>query len=541
MSLVKHKKGFRHTWMIPRPKRYLDPYKFSKICCEIEKTLSDEWSGNIENQKSFTKSLENQNLKKQGEQYDLNSGGPRTYLNQLECLGLIFKNNKNYYLTISGELIVSGIEPKKILQHNLLKLQYPSPYSKNPNCNINPKIKIKPFMFILDLLLDKRVKSLNDYELILIVAFGHNDQCKELCIKKILQFRKYKNFKDGLKKILLPFKKYLITSKTSKNTIDKIIDNLKDNANTFGNYLQGVDLVKEVYGSKPKTLEFNLEYLKVFDDAKKNTKYLKITSNEQFQRIYGKYLNKKDTRSLDSIKKIKGKILEKNHMVKLKFFELEELFADQKQIPESFYNDLYEGYSIKKEEVNEIINPLIQNYFDDNLRDFLLVAKSGKKYHLQFEKEIVKIFRNYFGFISHHTGQIKRDSEEGGGYSDILIVSNERNLCALLDGKAIKNYSLPNTDRLNMINNYIPNFNELVLRFEHKNLSLKFVSYVASSINHNSNIQKWCIQISKKCNNLPVSVISADDLAKLALKYKGRDNQNEIINIFLKTGIIQLN
>ena len=91
----------------------------------------------------------------------------------------------------------------------------------------------------------------------------------ELCIKKILQFRKYKNFKDGLKKILLPFKKYLITSKTSKNTIDKIIDNLKDNANTFGNYLQGVDLVKEVYGSKPKTLEFNLEYLKVFDDAKK--------------------------------------------------------------------------------------------------------------------------------------------------------------------------------------------------------------------------------------------------------------------------------
>ena len=180
--------------------------------------------------------------------------------------------------------------------------------------------------------------------------------------KKNTTIEKIQNFKDGLKKILLPFKKYLITSKTSKNTIDKIIDNLKDNANTFGNYLQGVDLVKEVYGSKPKTLEFNLEYLKVFDDAKKNTKYLKITSNEQFQRIYGKYLNKKDTRSLDSIKKIKGKILEKNHMVKLKFFELEELFADQKQIPESFYNDLYEGYSIKKEEVNEIINPLIQNY-----------------------------------------------------------------------------------------------------------------------------------------------------------------------------------
>ena len=67
----------------------------------------------------------------------------------------------------------------------------------------------------------------------------------------------------------------------------------------------------------------------------KNTKYLKGTSNEQFQRIYGKYLNKKDTRSLNSIKKIKGKILEKNHMVKLKFFELEELFRSETD-PESF-------------------------------------------------------------------------------------------------------------------------------------------------------------------------------------------------------------
>ena len=84
-----NKDKYRRTWMIPRPKRYLDPYIFSKLCCEIEKTLKDIWSGNIENQKSFTKNLEKNNLKRKGEQYDLNSGGPRTYLNQLECLGLI--------------------------------------------------------------------------------------------------------------------------------------------------------------------------------------------------------------------------------------------------------------------------------------------------------------------------------------------------------------------------------------------------------------------------------------------------------------------
>ena len=91
---ISNRDTHRHTWMIPRPKRYLDPYLYSRLCCEIEKTLAESWSGNIENQKSFTKNLEKSNLKRKGYQYDENSGGPRTYFNQLECLGLVFKNKR---------------------------------------------------------------------------------------------------------------------------------------------------------------------------------------------------------------------------------------------------------------------------------------------------------------------------------------------------------------------------------------------------------------------------------------------------------------
>ena len=83
-----------------------------------------------------------------------------------------------------------------------------------------------------------------------------------------------------------PHKQRLSTSRTKGNTLDDIIKNLKDNANTFGNYLQGVDLVKVNTHIKPKTIEFNDEYLKVYDDAgiDKN-KYIPLKSNEQFQRI----------------------------------------------------------------------------------------------------------------------------------------------------------------------------------------------------------------------------------------------------------------
>ena len=110
--------------MLPRNKRRIEPHTIALILCKIESILANgNWSGNIINQQSFTKSLEIDHIKKIGDQIDKNSGGARTYLNQLEYLGLVFKNNENYYLTRSGEKIVAGIEPKKILPYNLLNLQ----------------------------------------------------------------------------------------------------------------------------------------------------------------------------------------------------------------------------------------------------------------------------------------------------------------------------------------------------------------------------------------------------------------------------------
>ena len=82
--LVKHNKNFRHSWMIPRNIRRIDSHKIARVLCLIEKNLAEDWKGNINNQKKFTKLLEQYFIKKKGDQYDKNSGGARTYLNQLD-------------------------------------------------------------------------------------------------------------------------------------------------------------------------------------------------------------------------------------------------------------------------------------------------------------------------------------------------------------------------------------------------------------------------------------------------------------------------
>ena len=539
--LVKYNNKFRHSWMIPRNIRRIDSHKIARILCLIEKNLSEDWEGNIQNQKKFTKLLEEYLIKRPGDQRDKNSGGARTYLNQLEKLGLVFKKDKNYYLTISGETILEGIEPKKIIQHNLLNLQYPSSYSKSKQCNLNPDIKIKPFLLIMNILEDREIRHLTSHEIILITVFGHNFNCTESCKDKIKQLREHEDSLEGLIEILTPFKELMTSARTSKRTIKELIINHNDNANTFGNYLQATDLVVE--GDKvknKKTIILNQEYLKIYHDHLNiKNKFIEFNSDEQFQRNFGRYHNSKDTRTIEKIKKIKGKIPEKNVIIKQYYFDTKR-YEDTSlnSFDKKFYDDLHEQYGFKKIEINEIIEPLIQKNFEEIFKQIIKISLSGKKYALQFEKDLLTIFENYWGFFSHHTGQKKRYGEGGGAYSDLFLITKDKKKCSLVDAQAIKNYALPNDDRIKMINNYAKNYRELEIDFNYKDLKLDFVLYVAGSINNKSDIKKNCEYMSKEIGNIPVSVISSHDFVSLAKKYKGHNYQNEIRKIFCKSGVI---
>ena len=538
--LVKHNKNFRHSWMIPRNIRRIDSHKIARILCLIEKNLSEDWEGNIQNQKKFTKLLEEYLIKKVGDQRDKNSGGARTYLNQLEKLGLVFKKDKNYYLTISGETILEGSEAKKVIQNNLLNLQYPSTYSRGKNCRLNPDIKVKPFLLILNILEDPEIKYLTDYEIIIITVLGHNFNCKEVCIDKIKELRNFTDVMAGLKKILTPYYHFMTSVRTKNQSINKLIKNHKNNANTFGNYLQATNLVIE--GDKvdnKKTLRLNQEYLNIYHHHLKNkNNFIQFDNDEQFQRNFGKYKKLKDTRTIEKIKSIKGEIPDEEKIIKQYFFDNKTYENPSlNSLDEKFYQNLYQKYGFEKDKINEVIEPLIQKNFEDIFVEFIEISKQGLKYNLRFEKDIQKIFQNYWGFYTHLTGQIKRNEEGGGAYSDIFVVNKDMDKCSLVDAKAIKNYSLPNNDRLKMINSYAANYKELENKFNYKSLELDFILYVTSTINKKSNVEENCTYMSKEIKT-PVSVISSFNLVMLARKYRGFEYQNKIRKIFSKNGVI---
>jgi hypothetical protein len=61
--------------------------------------LSEQAQSNSDWEASIKKLLENKGLKRDFGSYDKNPGGNRTYVAQLNCLGLLFKENNKIVLT----------------------------------------------------------------------------------------------------------------------------------------------------------------------------------------------------------------------------------------------------------------------------------------------------------------------------------------------------------------------------------------------------------------------------------------------------------
>ena len=231
MSLALHNSQYRRIWMWPRNKRRIPSWAIANILTIVKTQISSTEiiAGNTDIQHVMTKALESAGLKKAGEQYHPNPGGMRTYLAQLEGLGLIFyRPDGSLWFTLAGEDILSGKSPLPILQTMILRYQYPSVYSRGSNVKIHPDIKIKPFLFLLKLLMDPDIEYLTNQEIAVPVIYGHNTKCYGLCKEKILSIRAGASFED----IVDNPTEDLYTPRGSS------LQNIFDIANTFKNVLQ---------------------------------------------------------------------------------------------------------------------------------------------------------------------------------------------------------------------------------------------------------------------------------------------------------------
>lgn len=525
--LVPHIDKFRRIWMFPRNIRRIYPWKISQILVLLNQHVKyDQWSGNQALQDSFCKALERSGLKNAGVQYDPNSGGPRTYLAQLKGLGLIFeRSDRSIYFTIAGENLLKGHPPMPILQETLLRHQYPSVYGNLQNVRMNPNIKVKPFLFVLELLNHPDVRYLTNKELIIPTIYGHNRRCKELCVEKILKIRAGKELNKIIEDDL---DLYLPRSRKADRV--SVLENIGDIANTCKNYLQACCLINvESFTGKQK-ISFNQDMKEVYEKALQGTEhFISVPDGEEaFQRSYGACDRAKDTRRLDDT--AADLISVDASIILSQFYQLcgEKVIS---KIPEDFIDEMYMGFGFPKEQIRDVIEPYIDGALDFFESTFLALSTGGKSTAISFEKSICNLLQNKLHFQAEHTGQLK-DRNKQGGFADVFIIALDNKHCAVIDAKATSSYNLPSNDYRAMTYDYIPNYSLLT---RGKPLMLEFGSFISGGF---STDFSPVLKNIKKETGIDCSAVRAKDLLDLSKKNPLKKDQKKIREIFAQSKII---
>lgn len=182
-------------WWVTRPKRKLNSVPdILTIFADI--SLGQQWEGQRTTHLSLEEELESKGIKRIGERRDASGSGARTYRAWIQSLGLLFihEETNQMHLTLAGEAILNGEPPVAILKNQVLKYQFPSPFSISRGVDVNRRFKIRPFRFLLRLLSDSRIETLSTEEIgkvIIVQAENESDKCYEDVVNKILAFRSY--------------------------------------------------------------------------------------------------------------------------------------------------------------------------------------------------------------------------------------------------------------------------------------------------------------------------------------------------------------
>lgn len=274
-------------WWVTRPKRKLDSIP-ETLKCFSSVALEKVWKGNTEVQLAFESELEKCGLKRQGERKDQRGSGARTYFAWLSSLGLVYINEESGCpeLTEAGKALVVGNDTNQVLIDQVLKYQFPSPFSLSPHSaktRVDSRFNIRPFIFILRMLSDDRISYLTKEEIgriIAVEAHDESDETFELVVKKVLEYRE-----DGI--AILDedyFTKYAPSS--GKVNIFHPYSHLDDLANTLVNWLTYTELIcNSEFGIKLNSSK-EKEINRIL--STKNTLIENASNQQEFQINYGR-------------------------------------------------------------------------------------------------------------------------------------------------------------------------------------------------------------------------------------------------------------
>lgn len=489
-------------WWVTRPKRKLNSIP-EILAVYSNVALQTRWTGNRNIHLQFEEELEKSGLKRVGARRDHAGSGGRTYAAWLFSLGLIFFQNDTGmpYLTLSGEAIMEGKSPVEILKCQVLKYQFPSPYSiKN---HVSAEFKIHPFHFLLRLLIDKRIRFLTQEEIAKVViteAKEDTDNCFEYVVNRILAFREYGDSS-------LPedfFEKHM--PRVGKIRSFDPFGHLNDIANTLVNWLDYTQLiVREDYQIKilpDKMKEVN------FITSKKMPFIQKPDDDEFFQRKYGlDPYHVKDTRNLLNTSSITSRTIEMQR-IRQAFITLS-MHRPIGKITHDLVLNIAESTGT---DYSLVENVIYKDYPHGAIGGFLSgyyeMAFKGRDEAVEFEVATTNIFKEVFGYNAIHLGQTGSKSAP-----DILLISDNEGYQSIIDNKAYSKYSITGDHHNRMVHNYL----EKVDTYSNSSYPIGFFSYISGGFAEN-----FDIQIKKEIEESSVSGsgISVSNFIRLIQKHQ---------------------
>ncbi len=420
-------------WWVTRPKRKLNsiPEELAAFCSIA---LGKKWARNRESHIAFEVELEQSEIKRIGERRDASGSGGRTHAVMLFSLGLWFEKDEKVYLTLAGESIMEGNPPVPILKKQVLRFQYPSPYSNT--IRMSPRFKIRPFIFLLRLLNDDRIQVLRQDEIAFIVAIEATDEsneCFENVVNRILRYRTEGNkmFPPGY------FQK-----------LDASEHNLLDIANTIMNWIDYTQLVFREAKMIGIAEEKKDEVKRILETPIAFIQY--PIAADIFQRKFGidpQHL--KDTRNLLNTATISSSMIDQNRILRA-FFNYSSLKPINKitsEVVEYICNKTGTEYKFTEDILSKKYPcGAIEGY----LSNYRSMAFEGRDESIDFEVATANLFRDTFNYQAIHMGQSGAKSSP-----DILIIAADAGYQAIIDNKAYSNYSITGDHHNRMVHNYI--------------------------------------------------------------------------------------
>lgn len=510
-------------WWVTRPKRKLDPVP-EILATVASETLGNAWQGQTATQLNLEEALERAGLKRAGERRDQSGGGARTYLAWLSSLGLLFRSGpqKTVRLTLAGEDILKGVSPVRVLTAQILRYQFPSPFSLSRSVSVSSRFRIRPFRFLFRLLADPRIKELSQRELGLVVATEaetETDECFEHVVSRILEFRN-----RGDAALDSDFQERYATSKKSAGA--NPIANLLDVANTIMNWVEYTQLARR---NERRNLAIAPGRLSdVTNLLAMDPPFIERPGDEElFQRKFGLGADhSKDTRNLSggrtvtpamvAAAKIKTAFIAESCRTPISSItaELVQKIADQTGIIESVVEDV-----LQHDFPRGSIPGFLHSYYE--------MAFAGRDEATDFEVATTNLFRDVFGFSTKHVGPI-------GKTPDVLIVSKEGSYQAILDNKAYREYNISNDHYNRMVTNYINGLS----RYGNPTVPLAFFSYIAGGFN--LHIEDRLSQIARETKINGSAMPIATFIRMIESHLESPYSHEQIRNIFSIDRIVRL-